>query len=337
MVDVRRKEWFEGGGMPPFKSNIKIKWSLVLLLIPILLVLWLSTGIYIVQPGEQGVVRRFGKAVRTTEPGPHFHFPPPIEQVDKVAVQKVRRLEVGFRTTSTGTPAVYVSRLEESLMLTGDEQIVDAQMIVQYQIKSGPGEVENFLFNVRNLDGKKGALIDAAEVSLRKVVGQRPIDDVLIDKKLEIETEIRESLQGIVDGYNSGVRIKEVKLQTVQPPDQVAYAFSDVVSAKEEKDTLIKKAKGYYEDLIPRARGQAAQIEKQAEAYKQERIKRAEGDAERFLTVLKEYSKSEDVTRKRMYLETMERILPGIRKFVIDPSTGGNMLQFLPLDKGGDK
>ena len=158
MVDVHRKEWFEGGGMPPFKSQIKIKWSLVALLIPVLLVLWLATGIYIVQPGEQGVVRRFGKAVRKTEPGPHFHFPAPIEQVDTVAVQKVRRLEIGFRTTSTGTPAVYQSRLEESLMLTGDEQIVDAQMIVQYQIKSELGEVENFLFNVRNLEDPKGVV-----------------------------------------------------------------------------------------------------------------------------------------------------------------------------------
>jgi membrane protease subunit HflK len=333
MVDVRRKEWFEQGGMPPFKVNIKVNWKLFLLLIPVLLILWAMTGIYIVQPGERGVVRRFGKAVRTTDPGPHFHFPMPIEQVDKVAVEKIRRVEIGFRTVSSGSTAEYRFVPEESLMLTGDEQIVDAQIIVQYKVN----DVENYLFKVRVLEGDDGVIIDAAEVSLRKVVGQRPIDDVLIDKKLEIEIEIKESLQGILDGYESGISVKEVKLQTVQPPREVAAAFSDVVSAKEEKDTLIKKAKGYYADLIPRTRGRAAQIEKQAEAYKQERIKRAEGDAERFLVVLKEYTKAKEVTRKRMYLETMERILPGIKKFVIDPDTGGNMLQFLPLDKGGDK
>jgi membrane protease subunit HflK len=333
MVDVRRKEWFEGGQMPSFNRNVKINWKLFLLLIPVLLALWLATGIYIVQPGEQAVVRRFGKAVRTVDDGPHFHIPMPIEQVDKVAVEKIRRVEIGFRTVSSGSTAEYRFVPEESLMLTGDEQIVDAQIIVQYKVN----DVKNYLFKVRILEGDDGVIIDAAEVSLRKVVGQRPIDDVLIGEKLQIEIEIKESLQGILDGYESGISVKEVKLQTVQPPREVAAAFSDVVSAKEEKDTLIKKAKGYYADLIPRTRGHAAQIEKKAEAYKQERIKRAEGDAERFLVVLKEYTKAKEVTRKRMYLETMERVLPGIKKFVIDPDTGGNMLQFLPLDKGGDK
>lgn len=333
MADVRRKEWFEGGGMPPFKPNINVNWKLFVWLIPVLLILWLATGIYIVQPGEQAVVRRFGKAVRTTTPGPHFHLPSPIEVVDKVAVEKIRRIEIGFRTISSGSTARYRFVPEESLMLTGDEQIVDAQIIVQYKVN----DIKNFLFKVRKLEGDDGVIIDAAEVSLRKVVGQRPIDDVLIGEKVQIEIEIRESLQSILNGYEAGISIKEVKLQTVQPPREVASAFSDVVSAKEEKDTLIKQARGYYEDLIPRTRGMAAQIEKQAEAYKQERIKHAEGDAERFLVVLKEYSTTKEVTRKRMYLETMGRVLPGIKKIVIDPDAGGNILQFLPLDKGGDK
>jgi membrane protease subunit HflK len=333
MTDVNRKQWYESGGMPPIRPNIKVNWKLFILLIPVLLILWLVTGIYIVEPGEQAVVRRFGKVVRTAMPGPHFHLPQPIEQVDKVAVEKIRRVEIGFRTISSGSTARYRFVPEESLMLTGDEQIVDAQIIVQYKVS----DIENFLFKVRKLEGDDGVIIDAAEVSLRKVVGQRPIDDVLIGAKVEIEMEIRESLQSILNGYEAGISIKEVKLQTVQPPREVAAAFSDVVSAKEEKDTLIKQAKGYNEDLLPRTRGQGVQIEKKAEAYMQERIKHAEGDAERFLVVLKEYSNAKDVTRKRMYLETMGRILPSIRKFVIDPSTGGNLLQFLPLDKGGDK
>jgi membrane protease subunit HflK len=333
MVDVHRKEWFEGGGMPPFKTQIKIKWSLVALLIPVLLVLWLATGIYIVQPGEQGVVRRFGRAVRTTEPGPHFRIPPPIEQVDKVAVLKIRRIEIGFRTVSPGPPARYTFRPEESHMLTGDEQIVDAQATIQYRV----ADASKFLFNVANLDGESGTITDAAEVALRQVVGKRPIDHVLIAEKLEIENQIQKYLQIILNGYDSGVTIKAVKLQTVRPPKEVAAAFSDVVSAKEDKDRYIKEAEGYTAALLPRAKGEAAKMIRAAEAYQSERTNRAHGDAERFKAVLTEYKNAKDVTRRRMYLETMGRILPDIRKFVIDPDAGGNMLQFLPLDKGGVK
>ena len=144
-------------------------------------------------------------------------------------------------------------------------------------------------------------------------------------------------MQQIIDGYNSGLRVVEVKLQTVRPPKEVASAFSDVVSAKEDKDRLIKEAEGYREDVLPKARGQAQKIIREAEGYKAERIKRAQGDADRFLSVLKEYTKAKDVTRKRLYLETMGRVLPGIRKFVIDSEVGGNLLQFLPLEKGGEK
>jgi len=333
MVQVRRKEWFQGGEMPPFKPRVNVKWSMFLWLIPVFLVLWLATGIYIVQPGEQAVVRRFGKVNRITIPGPHLHIPAPIEKVDKVAVAKIRRIEIGFRSIDSGSPARYRFIPEESHMLTGDEQIVNAQIIVQYQVQ----DPAKYLFNVRNIDGPRGALFDAAEVALRRVVGQRPIDDVLIGEKLQIEVDIKDYLQSIIKGYDSGLHVKEVKLQTVLPPKEVAAAFSDVVSAKEEKDTLIKEAKGYYEDLIPRARGQAEKIKKQAQAYKKERTEKAEGDAARFLSVLNEYKNAKDVTRKRMYLETMERIMPGIKKYVIDPETGGSMLQFLPLDKGGDK
>ncbi len=301
--------------------------------VPILLILWLLSGIYIVRPDEQGVVRRFGKAVRITEPGPHYRLPRPIEMVDKVKVKQVRRIEIGFRTYRPGSPAQYSFMPEESLMLTGDEQIIDAQVIVQYQVN----DPEKFLFNVRGLEAKRGALMDAAEVALRQVVGKRPIDDVLITEKLQIEIDIRELLQRIIDRYDSGVTVKEVKLQTVRPPEEVAAAFSDVVSAKEDKDRLVKEAQGYREDLLPKARGQAASIIRKAEGYKAERTKRAQGDVDKFLAILKEYEKAKDVTRKRLYLETMERILPGIRKFVIDPEVGGNMLQFLPLEKGGEK
>jgi membrane protease subunit HflK len=322
---------------PDFRFNLAwLKWIILAVV-----VVWLLSGIYIVRPDEQGIVRRFGKAIKVTQPGPHYHLPRPIERINKVKVKQVRRIEIGFRTVNPGPPAQYRFVPEESLMLTGDEQIVDAQIIVQYQVKD-PVE---FLFNVRDLETPQGALMDAAEVALRQVVGQRPIDDVLIGEKLQIEVDIRELLQQIIDGYNSGVKVVEVKLQTVRPPKDVASAFDDVVSAKEDKDRLIKEAEGYREDVLPKARGQAEKIIREAEAYKTERIKRAQGDTDRFLAVLKEYTKAEDITRKRLYLETMERILPGIRKFVIDPEVSGNLLQFLPLEtsaeggrsKGGEK
>jgi membrane protease subunit HflK len=305
-----------------------LKW-----LFPLVLVVWLLSGIYIVRPGEQGVVRRFGEAVRITEAGPHYRIPWPIEKVDKPNVTQVRRIEIGFETISQGPPARYRFHPEESLMLTADEQIIDAQIIVQYRIK----DATKYLFNVKNLEGPQGTLKDAAEVALRQVVGERPIDDVLIKKKLQVEIDIRTVVQEIIDEYDSGIRIIEVKLQTVQPPKEVAAAFSDVVSAKEDKEKLIQEAEGYKEDIIPKARGDANSIVLAAEAYKAEKIEHAWGDADKFRAILKEYENAKNVTRKRLYLETMEKILPGIRKFVIDPEVGGNLLQFLPLDKGGEK
>jgi membrane protease subunit HflK len=333
MAKIYDSQWLDGQIRSPFGPNFTFNWLWLKWLIPAVVLLWFLSGIYIVRPDEQGVVRRFGKAVRVTQPGPHYHLPSPIEKVDKVKVKKVRRIEIGFRTVSPGPPARYRFMPEESLMLTGDEQIVDAQIIVQYLVR----DPEKFLFNVRGLERPQGALMDAAEVALRQVVGQRPIDHVLISEKLQIEIDIRELLQRIIDNYNSGIKVIEVKLQTVRPPKEVAAAFSDVVSAKEDKDTLVKEAEGYREDILPKARGKAEAVIRAAEAYKAERVKRAQGDADRFLTVLKEYRNAKDVTRKRLYLETMERILPGIRKFVIDPDAGGSLLQFLPLEKGVEK
>jgi membrane protease subunit HflK len=314
-----------------YRMNIKFPEQLTPLLkwiVPILLVLWLASGIYIVGPDEQGVVRRFGKVVRITEPGPHYCLPRPIEKVDKPKIQQARRIEIGFETISPGPPARYRFHEEESLMLTGDEQIIDAQITVQYEIK----DAADYLFNVRYLEGSQGTIKDAAEVALRQVVGERPIDDVLIGEKLQVEIDILELLQEIVDGYESGIRITEVKLQTVQPPKEVAAAFSDVVSAKEDKEKLIQEAQGYQEDIIPKARGQARSLILAAEGYKEEKIKRAHGDVAKFLAVLEEYEKAKDVTRTRLYLETMEQVLPGIRKYIIDSETSDGILKLLPLE-----
>ena len=333
MAQDHYDRWSDQQARPPIDFNLKFNWRWLNLIIPAALILWLLSGVYIIDPDEQGVVRRFGEAIRLAQPGPHYRLPTPIEKVDKVKVKQVRRLEVGFRTINPGPPARYEFIPAESLMLTGDEQIVDAQVIVQYQVS----DPEDFLFNVQGLERSGGALMDAAEVALRQVVGQRPIDDVLITEKLQIEIDIREFLQKILDQYQSGIRIIEVKLQTVRPPKEIEKAFSDVVSAKEDKERLIKEADGYREDILPKARGLAQSIIRAAEGYKEQRIKRSQGDTDRFLVVLNEYKKAKDVTRKRLYLETMEKILPGIRKFIIDPDAGGNMLQFLPLEKGGGK
>ena len=334
MAQMHDAQWSDSPIRSPFGPDFRFDWLWLKWIIPAVVVLWLLSGIYIVRPDEQGVVRRFGRVVRITQPGPHYHFPQPIEKIDKVKVEKVRRIEIGFRTYRPGPPAQYRFLPQESLMLTGDEQIIDAQIIVQYKVK----DPKKFLFNVRGLEAERGALRDAAEVALRQVVGQRPIDDVLITQKLQVEIDIRELLQPIIDGYDSGVRITAVKLQTVRPPEEVKKAFSDVVSAKEDKERLIKQADGYREDVLPKVRGHARSIVLAAEAYKTERVKRAQGDADKFLTVLKEYEKAKDVTRKRLYLETMQKILPNIRKFVIDPQVSGNLLQFLPLqEREGEK
>lgn len=291
-----------------------------------IVLLWLVSGIYIVSPAEQGVVRRFGKMVRITSSGLRYRFPWPIEKVDTPRVTEVKRIEVGFRTIDTGPPARYQFIPAESLMLTGDENIVDCQIIIQYKIK----DPADYLFNVKDI---KGTLHDASEVALRQVIGNSDIDDALTIGKLRIQQDIRELLQRIMDGYESGLLITEVKLQTVRPPREVEAAFKDVVSAKEDRERLIYEAKGYQEDIIPKTKGRAAKILREAEAYREERIKRAQGDAGKFLAVLKEYEKAKDVTRERLYLETMEEILPNVKKVIIDSKVGGGLLQLLPLEE----
>jgi len=298
------------------------------LLIAGALFLWVASGVYIVSPDEEGVVRRFGKAVAVLPSGFHLQFPRGIDRVDKVKVTQVKRLEIGFRTITAGPPARYQAVPKESLMLTGDENIVDCQVIVQYRVK----DAKEYLFNVALPDL---TLHNAAEVAIRQVMGQSTIDDALTTGKLVIQDNSRELLQKIVDLYHMGLLVTEVKLQTVNAPQQVEDAFKDVVRAKEDRSRLVNEADGYREDILPKARGRAAEILQQAEAYRQERIARAKGDAARFSAVLAEYGKAKAVTRRRLYLEAMEEILPRVRKVVVDPKAGGNLLQTLPLAVAG--
>tara|TARA_B100000315_G_C14595239_1_gene598609 strand:- start:85 stop:1032 length:948 start_codon:yes stop_codon:yes gene_type:complete len=283
--------------------------TLVLILIGVWLVM---SGFYIVGPDEEGVVRRFGEWVRTEESGLHFKFPYPIEKVDLPKVTQVKEVTVG-------------KILREAKMLTGDENILLVEVSVQYKIK----DAASYLFNVHDVDE---TLKDATESALRQVIGSHPIDDPLTEKKAEIMDEIRELLQTMLDNYNSGVDIRQVQLRDVNPPREVDHAFKDVQSAKEDKEKAINQALGYQNEVIPMARGGAEKMIREAEAYREQRIKMAEGDADKFLSVLKEYRKAKDITEKRMYLETMESILPGIEKYIIDEETG-SLLNILPLDK----
>ena len=279
--------------------------------------IWLATGFYTIQPGERSVMRQFGTFKTEEDPGLHWFWPAPIGTKAIVNVDEIRRLELGFRG-GTSVPI-------ESIMITGDENIVDAQLLVQYNIK----DPRDFLFRAVDPDGL--TIKDAAETALRQVVGARNIDDVLTTEKEAVQSDTADVLQRLLDLYQTGINVTEVKLQNVRPPVQVRDAFDDVVKAREDKDRIINLAEAYEADVLPKARGQAARLLEGAVAFKAERVAKATGESQRFLKVLEEFQKSRNVTRQRLYLEAMEEILPGITKFIVDGDSGGNLLQFLPL------
>ena len=292
----------------------------------ILLVIWIASGIYIVRPNEVGVVKRFGKYVYMTKPGPHFHIPYPVESVLKPKVTEVRRIEIGFRTIEAGPPARYRGVPKESLMLTGDENIVDLDLIIQYKVK----DPFNYLFNVYNVPK---TVKDAAEASIREVVGKNNIDEILTTGKYKVQQDTKKLLQGILDRYKAGIIVVAVQLQDVHPPEQVMQAFKDVASAKEDKIKYINEAQGYQNDIIPKAKGQAEKILNKAQGYLKSKVVEAEGDISHFLQVYEQYKSAKDITKKRMYIETMEKVLPYTRKIIINPRIGRKALPILPLDQ----
>ncbi len=306
----------------------KVKWIIL-----ILISLWLLSGIYIVNPDEQGVVLRFGKYNRTVDAGPHYALPYPIETVYKPKVTQVRRVEVGFRSTSLGgTFQQGATRTlpEEASMLTGDENIVNVQFSVQYQINN-PVE---YLFNVTN---PTAVIKSAAEAAMREVIGNSMIDSALTDGKLQIQNEATELLQEILNRYKVGIHVLAVQLQDVHPPKEVSDSFKDVASAREDKSRIINEAEAYRNELIPKARGLATEIENKAQAYKETRIRNAKGETAKFQALLVEYNQAKEITKKRMYLEAMEGILsqPGIEKIILDNKVAGKALPLLPLSQKG--
>ena len=305
------KKIFPGGGSN--KRN-------VLFACLIFFILWLLTGFYKVNANEQGVVLRFGEWVRTTSPGLHYHLPYPIEIAKTPKVTKVNKTEIGFRVIGTSQRML----LEESLMLTGDENIVDINFSVFWIID----DAGKFLFKLRN---PEKSVKSVSESVMREVIGVTPIVDALAAGRQEIEILSLSKIQNVLDSYESGVKITQLQLQKVDPPDQVIDSFRDVQRARADKEKVINEAIAYKNDLIPRARGEAEQILQEAEAYKREIVARSEGDADRFNSVLKAYKNNEDVTRNRIYLETLEKIFQNATKVIIDTKQGSGVLPYLPL------
>jgi membrane protease subunit HflK len=301
----------------------------VLIVLLIAVAAWLFSGVYKVDTDEQGVVLRFGEWVRTTQPGLHYHLPGPIESVITPAVTRINKIEVGFRS-STNTKKNTLTRQvpEEALMLTGDENIVDINFTVFWLIK----DAGKFLFNIRN---PEATVKSVAESAMRETIGQDKLESILTKGRGEIEEHTKGLMQGILTEYGSGVEVSQVKLEKVDPPEPVLNAFRDVQAAKADQETLQNQAMAYRNNLVPKARGEAAQITQEAEAYKQEIVARATGDAKRFISVYKAYKVAKDVTKRRMYLEAMEEVMGDINKVIIDIPAGGStgVLPYLPLSE----
>jgi membrane protease subunit HflK len=292
----------------------------------VLALIWLATGVYRVNADEQGVVLRFGAYSRTTMPGLNYHLPWPIESVLKPPVSRQNREEIGFR--SVGDPVRQVSIRDvpdESLMVTGDQNIVDIDFAVQWRIKDA-GE---FLFNVEN---PSQTIKLVAESAMREVIGKSQIQRVLTEGRGPVEQSTRDLMQRVLDSYKAGILIIQVNLQKVDPPSQVIEAFRDVQAAQADRERATNEAEAYRNDIIPRARGEAQRMVQAAEAYKQEVTANAQGEAARFTSVYNEYRLAKDVTARRMYLETMEQILRGTNKVVVDQKAGAPGVQpYLPL------
>lgn len=307
-----------GGAAPQTPGGRQIGGGLGLLIVLLLLV-WLASGFYIVDAPQRGVVLRFGKYVETTDSGPRWHLPWPIESAEVVNVSGVRTAEIGYRNN------VKSKVLKESLMITEDENIIDIQFAVQYVIK----DAEDYLFN--NRDSEK-TVVHAAETAIREVVGKNKLDFLLQEGKAEIVADVQALMQEILDRYKTGIEVSRVTMQDARAPEQVQAAFADAVKAGQDRDRQKNEAQAYFNDVVPRARGAASRLIQEAEGYRQSVIANAEGEASRFRQIVAEYSKAPAVTRDRLYLDMMQQVLTNSSKIVVDQKAGGNLL-YLPLDK----
>jgi len=290
------------------------------LIVLIVALIWLASGFYIVDASQRGVVLRFGKLIETTEPGPRWHLPYPVESVEIVNLSQVRTVEVGYREN------VKNKMLKESLMLTDDENIIDIQFAVQYFLKD-PGA---YLFNNRAPDEN---VRQSAETAIREVVGRSKMDFVLYEGREQVAAETTKLMQDILDRYQSGILVSKLTMQNAQPPEQVQAAFDDAVKAGQDRERQKNEGQSYANDVVPKAKGAAARLMEEASGYKQSVIANAEGDASRFKQILAEYEKAPQITRERMYLDMMQQIMTSSSKVMIDQKSSNGSLLYLPLDK----
>lgn len=303
-------------GFETLTTQISIKYFVI-----VIALLWLASGFYIIDEGNRGVELRFGAYTQTTSPGPHWHIPAPFEEVVKVNVARQEFIEIGYRSSGNKSSAVK----NEALMLTKDENIVDVQLAIQYQIKNA----RNYLFNV---DNPIASLKQAAQSAERTIIGKNTMDYVLTEGRSEIVAQIQQLTQQILDDYHSGISITSVNLQDAQPPEQVQAAFEDAIKAREDKQRLINEAQAYANEIIPKARGLAVRKIEEAQAYKQKVIATAKGDISRFNQLYVEYKKAPEVTRKRLLIESMESVLSQSDVVMLDGLQNNNLL-YLPLEK----
>ena len=289
------------------------------LIVIIIVLIWAGSGFYIVDASQRGVVLRFGKLIETTQSGPHWHLPFPIEAVQIVNLSQVRTVEVGYRDN------VKNKMVKESLMLTDDENIIDIQFAVQYFL-SDPAA---YLFNNRMPEEN---VRQAAETAIREVVGKNKMDFVLYEGREQVAASATKLIQEILDRYKSGILISKLTMQNAQPPEQVQAAFDDAVKAGQDRERQKNEGQAYANDVIPRASGAAARLIQESQGYKQSVIANAEGDVSRFRQILVEYEKAPAVTRERMYLDMMQQVMGNISKVMVDQKNGNSLL-YLPLDK----
>jgi modulator of FtsH protease HflK len=332
--------WGNGPGTPPpdveellrrsqdkFKSmmpgGIGSSRGIILIVIGIITI-WLFSGFYRVQPGEQGVELLFGKFVKVTPPGLNYWPPAPIGQVFKPNVELTNQITIGYRTNGDGRSSGSRDVPQESLMLTGDQNIIDVDFVVQWRIKNAA----DYLFNIRNPDATVKL---AAESAIREVIGQTTLEDALTVKRGEVEAATKELLQSILDSYGAGVFVVEIKQQKVDPPSEVIDAFNDVQRAKQDQERSVNEAVAYRNGIVPRAKGEAAVMIQEALAYKEKVTKEAEGEAERFLSVYEAYKTGKEVTIERLYIERMQSVLQNSEKIILDNKGGTGVVPYLPL------
>ena len=331
-----------GGGQPPppdleemlrrgqdrfrrWMPGLRGSRGLILLLL-VAIGIWLLTGFYRVEPDEQGVVLRWGEWTKTTQPGLNYHLPWPFETVIRPKVTKINRAEIGYRTLVDSQRGAFTRAVpDESLMLTGDENIIDVKFTAFWRIR----DAGQFLFNIQ---APERTVKDAAESAMREVIGKSRLQSALAEERLLLAQQTHQLTQQILDYYGAGIEITQVEPQDIAPPEAVIAAFRDVQAARADQERAKNEAEAYRNDIIPRARGAAERLVQEGTAYKEEVVAKAQGEAARFLSVYGEYAQNTDVVRRRMYLETMEEVLGGIDKIIIDSAQGGSgVVPYLPL------